>query len=64
MSGLALSRRPGQSIVIETPRGEYIEITLTGIHNNSARMSIDAPRDVTIDRKEIYKQKYGAQSGA
>lgn len=46
---LNLDRTPGQIIYI----GEDIKITLVSIVGHSARVGIDAPRDVNIVRGEI-----------
>lgn len=47
---LALSRKKGESIII----GDKIEIKILDITGDRVRIGIEAPRDVTIHRQEIY----------
>ena len=47
---LILSRRPGESLII----GDNITINVLGIQGNQVRLGIEAPRDVTVHREEIY----------
>ncbi|MCY6959548.1 carbon storage regulator CsrA [Clostridium brassicae] len=49
---LAIKRKKGESILI----GENVEITIVDIANGSVKIAIEAPRDVTILRKELYKE--------
>jgi carbon storage regulator len=50
---LVLMRRPGESIHI----GPNIVVTLVALERNRARIGIEAPREVTIDREEIAEKK-------
>ena len=50
---LILMRRAGESIFI----GPNIVITLVSLDRNRARIGIQAPREVTVDREEIAKRK-------
>jgi carbon storage regulator len=54
---LILMRRAGESIYI----GSNIVVTLVSLDRNRARIGIEAPRDIPVDREEIAKRK---QSGA
>ena len=47
---LILTRKPGESIKI----GADINITLLDIKGKYIRIGIEAPRDVTVHREEIY----------
>jgi carbon storage regulator len=47
---LILTRRVGETFVI----GDDITITICSIRNSQARIGIQAPRDVSIHRKEVY----------
>ena len=49
MSNLVLTRRLGETIVI----GDAIEVTVQGVTGKSVKLSIRAPREVHIVRKEI-----------
>lgn len=46
---LVLARKPDQKIVI----GDNIVITLVEIRGNVARIGVEAPDDVRVDREEI-----------
>lgn len=47
---LVLTRKKGQSIVI----GDNIEICVIDVQGEQVRIGIDAPRNVSVHRKEIY----------
>lgn len=49
---LVISRKKGESVLI----GEDIEITVTKIEEGTVKLSISAPRSVTILRKELYRE--------
>ncbi|WP_446897244.1 carbon storage regulator CsrA [Clostridium sp. LBM24168] len=49
---LVISRKKGESFLI----GDDIEITVSKIEEGSVKLSISAPRNVTILRKELYKE--------
>lgn len=49
---LVISRKKGESLLI----GEDIEITVVKIDDGSVKLSINAPKVVTILRKELYKE--------
>ncbi len=49
---LILGRRKGESVLI----GDDIEITIVDIQGDYIRMGIQAPREVSIVRKEIKEQ--------
>ena len=49
---LVISRKKGESLRI----GEDIEITIVKIEDGSVKLSISAPRNITILRKELYKE--------
>lgn len=54
---LILMRRAGESIHI----GPNIVITLISLERNRARIGIQAPRDIAVDREEIAKKKLSGQ---
>jgi carbon storage regulator len=47
---LVLTRKKGQSIVIN----DNIEITILDIQGDQIRIGIDAPKNISIHRKEVY----------
>lgn len=47
---LVLSRQRDETIVI----GDSIRITIVEVRGDKVRIGIDAPRDVTVHRQEIY----------
>jgi carbon storage regulator len=49
---LVLSRKPGERIVI----GPNIELTVVEIRGNKVRLAVDAPREVSVHRQEIYQR--------
>lgn len=53
MGRLILSRNVGETICV----GDDVEITISTIRGNQAKLLIDAPNEVAVDRKEIRKKK-------
>ena len=51
---LVLSRKSGESVVIVSPQGALVEVFVTKIDDNQAKIGINAPADFKIFRKEIY----------
>ena len=49
---LILTRKDKESIII----GEEIKITLVESHNGHAKIAIDAPKNISIYREEIFQQ--------
>jgi carbon storage regulator len=49
---LVITRKKGESILL----GEDIEITVVKVDDGSVKLSISAPKSVTILRKELYKE--------
>jgi carbon storage regulator len=49
---LALSRGEGQSIIIDG----HIEVKIVKWSRSSVRLAIQAPREVTVDRDEIWRK--------
>ena len=58
---LILTRRVGETLVI----GDDVNVTVLGVKGNQIRIGVDAPREVTVHREEIYqriKQEAGQES--
>jgi carbon storage regulator len=49
---LILTRRVGETIVI----GDNVIVTVLGIKGNQVRIGINAPKDVSVHREEIYQR--------
>lgn len=49
---LVITRKKGESILI----GDNIEITVIKLDDGSVKLAIHAPKDITILRKELYKE--------
>ena len=47
---LVLSRQSDETIII----GDNIRVTIVEVRGDKVRIGIDAPRDVTVHRQEIY----------
>ena len=47
---LILTRRIGETIII----GDDVNITVLGVKGNQVRLGINAPKDVSVHREEIY----------
>lgn len=48
---LVLSRQRDETIVI----GDNIEVTVVDIRGDKVRLGINAPKEVTVHRKEVYE---------
>ena len=57
---LVLSRRKGQSIVI----GDNIEINVIDVQGDIIKIGIDAPRSISVHRKEVYNEIQAANREA
>ncbi|MBZ9688100.1 carbon storage regulator CsrA [Clostridium estertheticum] len=49
---LVIGRKKGESLLI----GEDVEITIVKIENGSVKIAINAPREISILRSELYKE--------
>ena len=53
---IVITRRPGESLIIELPTGEQIEITVLTNTSNQVRIGTDAPADMKIVREELLEE--------
>lgn len=49
---LILTRRVGETLVI----GDDVTVTVLGIKGNQVRIGVNAPKDVSVHREEIYER--------
>lgn len=49
---LVITRKKGESLMI----GDNIEITISKIDDGSVKIGVNAPKEITILRKELYEQ--------
>ena len=56
---LILTRRVGETVVI----GEDITVTVLGVKGNQVRLGVNAPREVTVHREEIFERIKREESG-
>jgi len=49
---LVIGRKKGEAFLI----GEDIEITVVKVEDGTVKLAIDAPRSISILRKELYKE--------
>jgi carbon storage regulator CsrA len=50
---LILIRRIGETLILELPSGEWIDVILLEVKGSRGRLGIDAPLDVHIVREEL-----------
>jgi carbon storage regulator len=50
---LILTRRRGESIRV----GDHITFTVLGVSGEQVRIGVAAPREIAVDREEIYLRK-------
>lgn len=49
---LILTRRLGETLVI----GDEVTVTVLGVKGNQVRIGVNAPKDVSVHREEIYER--------
>lgn len=54
---LILTRRLNETLMI----GEDIQVTVMGMHGNQVRLGIVAPRNIQVDREEVFLRKQQEQ---
>ena len=56
---LILTRRIGEKVII----GENVKVTVLSVKGNQVRIGIDAPRDISVNREEVYERILKEQQG-
>jgi|TARA_Y100000816_G_scaffold228622_1_gene173742 carbon storage regulator len=54
---LILTRRVGEALMI----GDQTKIVVLGVKGSQIRLGINAPKDVTVHREEIYEKIQGSE---
>ena len=49
---LILTRRVGESLMV----GDEVTVTVLGVKGNQVRIGVNAPKDVSVHRQEIYER--------
>ena len=57
---LILTRRIGETLII----GDDVNITVLGVKGNQVRLGINAPKDVSVHREEIYRRIQQEKQGS
>jgi len=57
---LILTRRVGETLMI----GDDVTVTVLGVKGNQVRIGVNAPKDVSVHREEIYERIKKEQAAA
>ena len=49
---LILTRRVGETLII----GDDVNVTVLGVKGNQVRLGINAPKDVSVHREEVFER--------
>lgn len=57
---LILTRRVGETLMI----GDEVTVTALGVKGNQVRIGVNAPKEVSVHREEIYQRIQSEKSGS
>ena len=56
---LILTRRVGETLMI----GDEVTVTVLGVKGNQVRLGVNAPKEVSVHREEIYQRIQNEKEG-
>ena len=57
---LILTRRVGETLMV----GDDVTVTVLGVKGNQVRIGVNAPKDVSVHREEIYQRIQREKEGS
>lgn len=55
---LVLGRKKNQKVILYRGKERIAEITVADIRNKRVKLGFDAPKEITIDREEVFESKH------